>query len=67
MEIINKIKGNPEIIIVKTRKQEEFAFDWNEHDTGFLGGGKYYQIFEEKTGIVKLLLPVENIEYIMIQ
>lgn len=64
MEIIRANEGNPEMIIVKTKLGKEFVFSWEGHDTLLTSGGKFYQVSEEKTGILKLFIPVENIDYI---
>lgn len=64
MEVIRKIEGNPKNIIVRTKSGREFTFSWDEHDTLLTSGGKIYQVSEEATGILKLFIPIENIDYI---
>lgn len=64
MEIIIAGEGNPENIIVKTKSGREFAFSWEGHDTQLTSDRKFYKVSEEKTGLLKLFIPVENIDYI---
>ena len=64
MEIIRAGKGNPENIIVKTKSGKELAFSWDGHDTQLTSDRKFYQVSEETTGILKLFIPIENIDYI---
>lgn len=64
MEIIRVGEGNPENIIVKTKSGKEFVYSWEGHDTTLISSGKAYQVSEEETGIMKLFIPVENIDYI---
>lgn len=65
MEVIRANGGNPENIIVKTKSGKELEFSWEDHDTTLISGGKIYRVIEEKTGILKLFIPVENIDYIV--
>lgn len=64
MEIIRANEGNPEMIIVKTKLGKEFVFSWEGHDTQLTSDRKFYKVIEEKTGLLKLLIPIENIDYI---
>ena len=64
MEIIRVGEGNPENIIVKTKSGKEFIFSWEGHDTQLTSDRKFYQVSEEATSILKLFIPMENIDYI---
>lgn len=64
MEIIRVCEGNPENIIVKTKSGKEFIFSWEGHDTQLTSDRKFYQVREEATSILKLSIPIENIDYI---